>query len=127
MLILARSEGQSIQIGDDIRITVTALGKGQVRIGIEAPRDLLVLRSEIVESIAAENRKSLGDAHGTAATAAALMRQLGVAATPGETASAVAPVRLASLAGRQRRVAAPPTPAPAPTPAGAARPGGSDA
>ncbi len=125
MLILARSEGQSIQIGDDIRITVTALGKSQVRIGIEAPRDLLVLRSEIVESIAAENRNSLGDPHGTAATAAALIRQLGVARAPGEPAPAVAPVRLATLAGRQRQRAA--QPAPATTPADAARQRGSDA
>lgn len=107
MLILARNEGQSIQIGDDIRITVTALGKSQVRIGIEAPRDLLVLRSEIVESIAAENRRSLGDAHGPAATAVALMQRLGVPAAGGDATVPVAPAHLATLAARQRLRATP--------------------
>ena len=47
MLILARNEGQTIFIGDDIKITVLGINGKQVRIGIEAPDDIPVDREEI--------------------------------------------------------------------------------
>ena len=47
MLILARNEGQTIFIGDDIKITVLGINVKQVRIGIEAPDDIPVDREEI--------------------------------------------------------------------------------
>jgi carbon storage regulator len=49
MLVLSRKPLQSIIIGSDIRITVVKVERNQVRIGIEAPRELTVLRSELMK------------------------------------------------------------------------------
>ena len=49
MLVLSRDEGQSITIGDDIEITIIRSKEGQVRIGIEAPQDIQIWRSEVLE------------------------------------------------------------------------------
>jgi carbon storage regulator len=49
MLILARKEGQSITIGDRVRVTMLEVRSGgYVRLGIEAPKGVKVLRSELV-------------------------------------------------------------------------------
>ncbi|AEK58105.1 MULTISPECIES: carbon storage regulator [Acidithiobacillus] len=56
MLVLTRRSGQAICIGDDIRIVVTRIEDGQVRIGIESRRDLLILREELRESVREGNR-----------------------------------------------------------------------
>ncbi len=48
MLVLSRIPLQSIMIGSDIKITVVKVERNQVRIGIEAPRELTVLRSELM-------------------------------------------------------------------------------
>jgi len=50
MLVLSRKPLQSIMIGPDIRITIVKVERNQVRIGIEAPRDVTILRDELVES-----------------------------------------------------------------------------
>ena len=55
MLILTRKEDQSIVIGEDIRITVVSVSGGTVRLGIDAPRDLAVHRSEIYDKISEQN------------------------------------------------------------------------
>lgn len=47
MLVLSRKEDQSIRIGKDVVITVTRISGDQVRIGIEAPPDVKILRSEL--------------------------------------------------------------------------------
>ncbi len=48
MLVLSRKHGQRILIGDDIVITVVAISTdNKVRIGIDAPRDVLILREEV--------------------------------------------------------------------------------
>jgi carbon storage regulator len=57
MLILTRKVGEIIMIGDDIVVKVLGVRSGQVKIGIEAPRELPVHRHEIFERI-----KSGGDA-----------------------------------------------------------------
>jgi len=49
MLVLSRKSLQSVTIGSDIRITVIRLEGNQVRIGIEAPRDVRILRDELVD------------------------------------------------------------------------------
>jgi carbon storage regulator len=49
MLVLARKLNQSIVIGDDVRIVVVAIERDQVKLGIEAPRELTVNRSEVSE------------------------------------------------------------------------------
>ena len=48
MLVLSRKEGQSIQIGNDIRITLTRSQHGKSRIGIEAPDHIKIVRSELI-------------------------------------------------------------------------------
>ncbi len=47
MLVLSRKETQRIRLGEDIVITVVRIGGDKVRLGIEAPRDMLVLRDEL--------------------------------------------------------------------------------
>ena len=47
MLILTRKQGESITIGDDIRVTILDVKGKYVRVGIEAPRNLAVHRQEI--------------------------------------------------------------------------------
>jgi carbon storage regulator len=47
MLVLSRKVGQRILIGDKIAVTVVRIGQGGVRIGIEAPDDLEVVREEL--------------------------------------------------------------------------------
>jgi len=56
MLILSRRVGEKLTIGDDIVVTVVAIGGNQVRLGIDAPRTVRVLREEIVQAIKDENR-----------------------------------------------------------------------
>lgn len=51
MLILSRRETESICLGDDIVLTIVALGNDRVRIGVQAPPGVRILRSELeVES-----------------------------------------------------------------------------
>lgn len=54
MLILTRRVGETFIIGDDIRITVCSVRNGQVRIGIEAPKDVSIHRKEVYERIQKE-------------------------------------------------------------------------
>jgi len=56
MLVLSRKPGESVTIGDEVRITVLSISGKQVRIGIEAPSDIAVHREEIYNKIAKENQ-----------------------------------------------------------------------
>ncbi len=47
MLVLSRKEAQRIRLGDSIVITVVRIGGDKVRLGIEAPKEMLVLRDEL--------------------------------------------------------------------------------
>lgn len=58
MLILTRKLGESITIGDDIKVSVLGVHGRQVRLGIEAPPNIVVHREEIYVKIQAENRKA---------------------------------------------------------------------
>lgn len=49
MLVLTRRINESIKIGKDITVTVTGVAGGKVRIGIEAPSDVPILRQEVIE------------------------------------------------------------------------------
>ncbi len=55
MLILTRRLGESIRIGDDIRITFLDIKGKQIRIGIEAPKDVMVHREEVYRMIQEQN------------------------------------------------------------------------
>ena len=59
MLVLSRRESQSIVIGKDIVITVVSIRGDQVRIGIDAPRSVVVHRHEVAMAIEAANREAL--------------------------------------------------------------------
>ena len=49
MLILARRVNQSVMIGDDIEVKIVHLQGGQVKIAIDAPREVSVIRKELLE------------------------------------------------------------------------------
>lgn len=55
MLVLSRKQSQQIVIGRDIRITIVKLDRNQVRLGIEAPRGITVLRAELLAARDAAN------------------------------------------------------------------------
>jgi carbon storage regulator len=58
MLVLTRKWGESITIGDDIRITIVAVKGMKVKLGIEAPAEVIVHRAEIYTRICDENRQA---------------------------------------------------------------------
>lgn len=58
MLILGRREGDSILIEGGIRIVVVSCDRGGVRLGIEAPSNVKILRGEIVDKVAEENQRA---------------------------------------------------------------------
>jgi len=49
MLVLSRKQSQQIVVGRDIRITVVKIDRNQVRLGIEAPRAIAILRDELTD------------------------------------------------------------------------------
>lgn len=53
MLVLSRRAGERIQIGDQIEVTVVRIGPGIVRIGIEAPGEMPIMREEVRASMLA--------------------------------------------------------------------------
>ena len=59
MLIITRKKGQSLMIGDDIEITVSKLEDGSVKLGINAPKNVNILRKELLEEIKKENQKAM--------------------------------------------------------------------
>ena len=58
MLSLARRPGQKIRIGEDIVLVVREIRGRQVKVGIEAPPHIRVLREEIYEELVAANKKA---------------------------------------------------------------------
>ena len=68
MLILSRKAGDAIVIDGGIRIVVVQCDRGGVRIGIEAPAETTILRAELVDQVAAQNRRA--SAHTDAADVA---------------------------------------------------------
>ena len=57
MLILTRRIGETLMIGDDVSITVIGVKGNQVRIGIDAPKDVAVHREEIFNRIKSDQLK----------------------------------------------------------------------
>ena len=48
MLVLSRKQGERIMIGDKVSITIVKIGPNVVRVGIEAPREVNVVRKELI-------------------------------------------------------------------------------
>lgn len=61
MLILTRRIGESLQIGDNVKITVLSVRGNQIQIGIDAPPEVSVHREEIYERLKREQRERGGD------------------------------------------------------------------
>jgi carbon storage regulator len=63
MLVLTRKTNQSIMIGDEVEVSVLAVSKDKIRLGITAPRDVPIFRKEVYLSIKGEE---LGNDDGSA-------------------------------------------------------------
>jgi carbon storage regulator len=61
MLVLTRKTNQSIMIGDDVEVTVLAVSRDKIRLGITAPRDVPVFRKEVYLSIKSEESAAASD------------------------------------------------------------------
>ena len=60
MLVLSRKLNQSIMIGDDVEIVVVSVDRDQVKLGIKAPREIAVHRSEVYLEIKRANESAAG-------------------------------------------------------------------
>jgi carbon storage regulator len=56
VLVLSRKVNQAIVIGDDVRIVIVAIDNDQVKLGVEAPREVSVHRAEVYQAIKASGR-----------------------------------------------------------------------
>jgi carbon storage regulator len=59
MLILTRKKDEAIRLGEDIRIVLVQIKGGQVRLGIECPSHMRVLREELYEAVRKENMNAV--------------------------------------------------------------------
>jgi len=59
MLVISRKVGESVIIADSIRVTIISASNDKITMGIEAPKDVQIIRSELFETIAA-NQASAG-------------------------------------------------------------------
>jgi carbon storage regulator len=64
MLILTRKPGESLFIGDKIKVVVVEIKGNQIRLGIEAPSDVRILREEIYAQILEENKSAAAPVSG---------------------------------------------------------------
>ena len=62
MLVVSRKIGERILIGDKIAVTVVKIGSGGVRIGIEAPTEMAIIREELAEQLLQAEALAIEDA-----------------------------------------------------------------
>lgn len=74
MLILSRKIEESIVIGDSITVKILGIHEGQVKLGIEAPKQIKVFRSEVYEQIQKENIEASRSEKTSVSKAASLLR-----------------------------------------------------
>ena len=86
MLILARRAGEAVLLGPDVRITVLEIDGRTVRFGIEAPGSVMILRAELADRLASENRNSVASVEAVERLGLAPAAGQHVAAAPGQPA-----------------------------------------
>ncbi|WP_411358994.1 carbon storage regulator CsrA [Pseudidiomarina salilacus] len=59
MLILSRRVGETLMIGDDVKITILKVSGNQIRIGVEAPKDVSVHREEVYQRVLQEKQSDV--------------------------------------------------------------------
>jgi carbon storage regulator len=59
MLVITRKKGESLLIGDNIEITVVKLDDGSVKLAIEAPKAVTILRKELYSEVQEENKQAV--------------------------------------------------------------------
>jgi len=59
MLVISRKIGEELKIGENIFIRIVDIDKNQVKIGIDAPREVMILRMELVHEITKQNKLSI--------------------------------------------------------------------
>lgn len=59
MLVIKRKKNEGIQIGDDITIKIVSITDNAVKIAIDAPKETIILRSELLEAVKDENQNAL--------------------------------------------------------------------
>lgn len=75
MLVLSRKVGESVVVGDDITLTVLEIRGDVVRIGINAPRSVVVQRAELIEQVTSSNVESAAVSDSTVASLAEALRK----------------------------------------------------
>ena len=75
MLILTRRVGETVMIGNDVTVTVLGVKGNQVRVGVNAPRDVAVHREEIFERIKREEQDGTGADTATTTTTTTTTRK----------------------------------------------------
>jgi carbon storage regulator len=74
MLVLSRRPEQSVRLGDDIIVTVLGIDGDRVKLGIRAPRDLVVLRQELFEELHDANSAAASHLPASTEMVAAILR-----------------------------------------------------
>lgn len=59
MLVITRKKNESILIGDNIEVVVVKIDEGSVKLAINAPKDIKILRKELYKEVIEENKKSI--------------------------------------------------------------------
>ena len=59
MLVITRKQGESILIGDDIEIKISKIEDGSVKLAISAPREMTIIRNEVLEKVKEENKQAI--------------------------------------------------------------------
>ncbi len=59
MLVIGRKKGESLLIGEDVEITIVKIENGSVKIAINAPREISILRTELYKEVTDENQRAM--------------------------------------------------------------------
>lgn len=59
MLVISRKKGESILIGEDIEITIIKVENGSVKLAINAPKEVSILRKELYKEVTDENQRAM--------------------------------------------------------------------